>query len=269
MSDEKTIVIGASSTIGHALAKDWLESGRDVVGTYRKENSLIQNLRHAGGTLIPCDTTCDISVHKFLNHFSGITWNVLTYMPAEMEPIGSFTEIDIDKWEYALKTNLLAPLRLLKLLLPFASENASVLFWAGSGTNSAPVNTSAYTVSKIALMKMCELLDAESPTCRFSIIGPGWVKAPIHQSIIEAGPNRAGENHQTTINRLGSDDFTSLQDIVDCANWILSQPKTAIGGRNISVVHDGWRDPQLSEQLIKDSEMFKLRRSRNGFTNNS
>jgi NAD(P)-dependent dehydrogenase (short-subunit alcohol dehydrogenase family) len=117
-------------------------------------------------------------------------------------------------------------------------------------------------VSKIALTKMTELLDAEIPDTRFVIVGPGWVKTKIHTETLNAG-TRAGANYHTTLQRLAHDEFVDMQRVVACCNWVVDAPHAVVGGRNFSVEHDAWGQPALHEALKRDSNLYKLRRSGN------
>jgi len=134
-----------------------------------------------------------------------------------------------------------------------------VLFFAGGGTNSATVNYSAYTISKIALIKMTELLDTEITDTRFVIVGPGWVKTKIHQSTLDAG-SKAGDNYDKTRVMLASEKCTPMEDVLDCCDWLIGSPKEIISGRNFSTVFDLWGSEALELKLIEDSNMYKLRR---------
>jgi hypothetical protein len=89
------------------------------------------------------------------------------------------------------------------------------------------------------------------------------VKTKIHQATLQAGPSRAGANYGRTIEKLEGDECNPVQNVVECCDWILSQPREVIGGRNFSVVFDPWRDPSVGEVLRKEPDLFKLRRSGN------
>jgi len=138
-------------------------------------------------------------------------------------------------------------------------------FFAGGGTNNPFTNYSAYCVSKILLMKMCELLDDELPDLNAFIVGPGFLPTKIHAPTF-ANPDAAGENYAKTV------DFHSEQaraatcrDIYDCVNWCVAQGRDVVGGRNIAAVHDPWRSDGewLAAQLRRDGNRFKLRRAGN------
>jgi hypothetical protein len=58
-----------------------------------------------------------------------------------------------------------------------------------------------------------------------------------------------------------------MSKVVECCNWVISQPKEIVGGRNFSVVYDNWGDPRLNIELLKDDNMYKLRRFKNELFN--
>jgi len=142
------------------------------------------------------------------------------------------------------------------------SKFPCVLLFAGHGSNDAPANYSAYIVSKIALIKMCELMDAEIPDARFVIIGPGPVLTKIHEPTYAAG-ERGGPNYHRTMNRVAQNHWVSMDEVLDCCDWAVDSPRKVISGRNISLVFDVWGTEELDTKLIDEPNMYKLRRSGN------
>jgi len=267
----KAIVISASSDIGLALSNRWLGRGWTVAGTSRTESLGVQALRDAGALLVDCDLSRRSSVEAACETLcvKAAGWDVLVLCPGTQEPVGPFEQCDFDAWEDSLRVNFAAQLRVVHHLLPARSRASAagpcVLFFAGGGTNSATVNYSAYTVSKIALIKMCELLDAEIRDARFVTVGPGWVRTKIHQATLAARA-RAGATYEETLQRLGDGRFTSMQDVVASCEWVIEAPRDVVGGRNFSTVNDAFGSPDLDAALRLDANMYKLRRSGNDWT---
>jgi len=147
------------------------------------------------------------------------------------------------------------------------NDKARVVFFAGGAANGAVVHLSAYAVSKIMLTKMTEFIDAEYPKLHVSIIGPGWTLTKIHDDIIRSKSVAAAKRAQTR-NDIKHRASTSLRDIDACVEWVCSQPKKIVSGRNFSVVYDPWRQDKsksLLTALKKDVNMYKLRRHGNDF----
>jgi NAD(P)-dependent dehydrogenase (short-subunit alcohol dehydrogenase family) len=264
----RAIIVSASSDIGLALAERWRAAGHDVVGTYRRRSAGVAALEASGVPLVRCALDQPESVREATSALGALcpAWDVLVLAAGTLEPVGSFLECNFDDWVGSVGVNFTGQMRMLHALLPTRRKDREpgplVMLFAGGGTNGAPVNYSAYTVSKIALAKMCELLDAEVPDTRFSILGPGWVKTKIHAATLAAG-TRAGANRDRTLVRLAGDDCTPMDEVLDCCDWLVGAPREVVGGRNFSVAHDRWRSEDLLAVLRRDAGMYKLRRSGN------
>lgn len=263
--DRSAIIISASSDIGSALSRRWLARGWSVFGTYRTRSLAIDELNNHGIKLVHCDLSDTISIREACSDLRNLCsrWDVLVICSGAQEPISPFIDCSFDEWEAAVRLNFTSQMRIIHELLPSRRFNSilapRVLLFAGGGTNSAPVNYSAYTISKIALIKMCELLDAEIPDSCFVIIGPGWVKTKIHNSTLKAR-QQAGANYQRTLEKLYGNDCTPMEQVLDCCDWVVDAPRGVISGRNFSVVFDKWNTEELEMLLVEEPNMYKLRR---------
>lgn len=258
------IILGISSDIGLALADYWAKQGNNVYGTYRTLSDSLEGVAHQFKGLYECNLLDDQSIDSCVDQLERevVNWDVMVICPGTMEPIGRFDVCDIDRWRNGVAVNLIAPMRFLHKSLKFRQlrpKESSVLFFAGGGSNSAPVNVSSYTVSKIALIKATELLDEEYEDVKFVIVGPGWVRTKIHEETLRA-PDVSKEALVETRRRLRADDFNTMENVVACCNWLVDAPKAIVGGRNFSSVYDNWGGDALSELLVKDRDMYKLRR---------
>ena len=260
------IVIGLSADIGQALCHDWLRKGWYVSGTYRSAFEGIEAVRPQVTCLLPVDLNDSDAIDSACAEITKATkpWDVLVLAPGLLDPVGPFLECDFDEWASSIATNFTQQLRFLHRLMPHKNSEISetgpvVIFFAGGGVNSAPTNYSAYTSSKIALTKMTELLAAEIPSVKFIIVGPGWVKTKIHESILSQ-PMLAGESYLKTVEKFKTNDFTPMARVIDCCNTLIQGKTTAMTGRNFSVVFDSWEDKALEGQLLRHPDMYKLRR---------
>lgn len=243
----KAIIIAISSGIGSALADAWAQKGWEIHGTSRSD----------------CDLLSKESIKKACAQLKlkCPKWDVLVFAAGTLDPIGPFESVSFDAWEEGIQVNLLSQLRILHELLPSRNQNAAVLFFAGGGTNNAVLNYSSYTLSKIALTKMCEFLDAEMPGVKFTIVGPGWVKTKIHEATLRAGP-LAGANFEKTRDRK---EWISMDRVVECCTWLATTASKGVGGRNFSAAHDAFGTLELQAELEKDPDMYKLRRHKNSW----
>ena len=265
MTDVKptAVILGISADIGREMALRYLRDGWDIIGTYRNPEHVAALTDRPGVTLVQCDPGENGGLAPLTQIFAdkSLTWDLFFSSVGTMEPIGPFFETDFDAWERSVVLNTTAQLRALHMLHRFRRpEMAHVCFLAGGGTNGPFRNYSANCVSKIALIKMCELLHDESPDLNVFIVGPGFMQTKIHRETLAAG-RRAGEGlekTQTFLQTPGTD-FNDLHAHLD---WCMSQGRNTAGGRNFSTVHDPWRDDgeALARRLHESPDAFRLRR---------
>ncbi|MBF8262498.1 MAG: short-chain dehydrogenase/reductase [Parachlamydiales bacterium] len=264
----KGIIVSATSDIATEMCLHWKKRGWDLSGTYFSELENYKILKKNNIPLYYCNLSDSASVDTAARQLAENvpSWDFLLFATGSQIPVGAFEKVDIDRWVSSIQLNFVNQLRLLHRLLPvrnFSSCEKSVLFFAGGGTNNSVNNYSAYTLSKIALIKACELFDSEIKDVKFSIVGPGWVKTKIHNATLESGEQWAEKNFEKTRQKLNSNDCVPIIDVIRSFEWILSQPKKIVGGRNFSTVFDQWGSEELVKLLSVDGNMYKLRRFKN------
>ena len=265
-SPKVAIVMSASSDIGFALCQRWVKAGWQVFGTYRTQSRQVEELKKMGVKLVYCDIADITSIQDATHILRTICsrWDVLVMCPGTQNPIGPFMKVNINDWDESVRVNFTGVMRFIHDMLPTRRLNSNpepcVLLYAGGGTNDAPPNYSAYIISKIALIKMCELLDTEVPDTRFVILGPGWVKTKIHNATVKAGAARAGANYQKTLEHISNNEFVPMHTVLNCCDWIIRSSRKEVSGRNFSVVFDKWDSKELSQLLLKEHQLYKLRR---------
>ena len=123
---------------------------------------MCDELESMGANLLHCDLEDRQSVKNTINLINNLnSWETLTLAAGHQEPVGNFLDCDFDDWDHSIMVNFTRQLNIVHgLMRNFCLNNATIAY-------------SAYTISKIALIKF-ELLDAEIIDTTFSILGPGW-----------------------------------------------------------------------------------------------
>lgn len=252
------------------MAKRWLDRGWNIWGTHRTRSESLFEIEQAGVKSVHCDLASPESMKTACEELRQLCpeWDVLVLGPGTQAPVGLFEEVHFDEWRESIDVNFTMQLGMVHGLLPTRRTDESgngplVLFFAGGATNNAVVRYSGYMVSKIALIKMCELLDAEMPDTRFTIVGPGWVGTKIHDETLHAGKQLAGDNYDKTVQKLADEELTPMDEVLDSCDWVVDSPRNVVSGRNFSTVYDHWGDEELDSQLIENTDMYKLRRAGN------
>ena len=259
------VVVSASSDIGLAVAENWVKSGHSVVGTFRNYSSRPM-LKAVGITPIRCNLSRQLSAklaaQRILRKGTRSGIDCLLLSAGTQLPIGRFGDTSFNDWRASLNVNFLAQLGIVRDLMPALRNGCRVIFFAGGGTNSATERYSAYTISKIASIKICELLAFEYPNLNFFSVGPGWIRTKIHNETLQAGAS-AGDGLDRTVRQLASGSMLSIGSLVSRINWLINQKPQIVTGRNFSASHDPLGDERLMDMLERDGEMFKLRRHGN------
>lgn len=261
---DSVFIAGISSDIGQKLAARFAADGAAVVGTRRAKGADAPGIKS-----IECDIASPrslVSVSSAYESLGCAAWDLYVSSIGTLDPIGPFFDLDSDAWRQSVEVNCVRQLELLKTMYPLRQRGmAHVAFFAGAGTNGPASAYSAYSASKIFLIKMCELLHAENEDLNCFIIGPGIVRTKIHSQTLGAG-ERAGTNLERIRGFLeSSDPGVSHESIFDCLKWCVASGRDVVGGRNISLVDDAWqtRGSELAGALRQNPDAFRLRRHAN------
>ena len=260
----KTIILGGSADIGFFLAQKYVSDGHEVIATCRNIKDKKKLLKIGVSNVFLCDFSDNASIDNFIKEFLSFnyTWDNLISSIGTMLPIGNFFELNFIEWQNNLNINTFSQLYLLHKIWDYRDKNKiiNVGLLAGGGTNNPFTNYSAYCVSKIILIKMCELLDDENNDLNIFIVGPGYVKTKIHNETL-ISKDSADENYFKTVNLL-KNNGTDLLDIYNSIIWCSNNGKNIMSGRNLSTVHDKWKtdEEKLINDLKTDKDLFRLRR---------
>jgi NAD(P)-dependent dehydrogenase (short-subunit alcohol dehydrogenase family) len=264
-ASKTAIILGATADIGRHLAERLSSDNWNVVGIGRTAHRLRELEKIPNLKVYQCAIASSDDVKRLADdvRFAECKWELFVSCVGTTEPIGEFFEVDFDEWERSIVINFTAQLRVLHALWPLRcpEQIVDVMFLAGGGTNGPFRNYSAYCASKIALIKMCELIDDEASDANAFIIGPGYTRTRIHEETLRAGPVAAGREYDKVRVYL-EEQGTSFDDIYEHMRWCMLKGRKVAGGRNFSTVHDRWRDggEALASELYDDLDAFRLRR---------
>lgn len=262
IEDMKALILSISSDIGIALTDTLLNKGYEIYGTYKRKKP---NINIPNANFFQLDIK-DFDSTKFKNWLKTIgNWDLFISCIGTLEPVGELINIDLNEWVEAIAENSSYQIAALINAIRIRPKKnyASVILFAGGGTNSATTNYSSYTLGKISLIKAVELLDKEINHIKFSIIGPGWVKTKIHKETLNAKEN-AGLNYSKTLEMINNPDkFNPMDKVINDVCKIISLPKDLVGGRNFSSVHDNLSLKNLKKLKDLNADFYKLRRSQN------
>lgn len=267
---KNAILFGIGSTLGQASLQALRAAGYQVFGTSTNPSSI--SSVNLAGKVLECDFAKPDSVDRCLQLLRRLvpSWDLVVFFPGTLAPVGEFYSNPWSDWARSFQINFLAPMRIIHNLVADTSHEGEpmIITLAGAGVNSNSRGVSAYASAKLALTKATELLDAENSKITFVNIGPGWVRAPIHNEILNSKAADP-QSKEETIRRFKEDDFVPPELFSNFLLWLVSQPKAVVGGRNFSVPNDSPYLERLAADLPKNPEMFKMRRFGNDWNLNT
>lgn len=179
-SHPRTILVtGASSGIGLACARAFLELGDRVVAQYRTQAGPVERLAEKyGAKLLPVqadlsnENGCVAVVQaagapQVLVHSAGM-WNS-----------GPIRELDSDRLEEMFRTNTFSAYYLARETAKAMARGSMVFIGSTAGQRGEPGH-SHYAGSKAALWGLVQSLAQElAPKVRVNLVSPGWVRTPM------------------------------------------------------------------------------------------
>lgn len=180
------LIMGASSGIGAALAREYAERGAKLALLARRVDKLEQVARPLHAHPIRCDVTDDADVHRAIRESIEALGGHLDVVVANagIGVMGTVEELSIEDYRRQFETNVIGVLRTVKGTMGALRRSSGRIGIVGSvsGFLSLP-GTSAYSMSKFAVRALSEALGAELAKDGVSVthIAPGFVESEMRK----------------------------------------------------------------------------------------
>jgi NAD(P)-dependent dehydrogenase (short-subunit alcohol dehydrogenase family) len=189
LAGKATLITGADSGIGRAVAIAFAREGADVLISYLSEDEDARDtarwVEEAGrkAVLVPGDLTdpahCRAVVDRAVQEFGRI--DVLVLNAAFQMTYESLAEIPDDEWDRTVATNLSAFFHLAKAAVPHMREGASIIGSSSVNSDSPNPTLMPYAMTKAGIANMCaSLAQMLGPQgIRVNSVAPGPVWTPL------------------------------------------------------------------------------------------
>lgn len=190
LEGKRSLITGADSGIGRAVAIAFAREGADVAVSYlpaeEEDAQAVKSLVEAAGRkclLLPGDLAdpawCRELVARTVEEFGGL--DVLVNNAAHQSYFESIEELPDEEWDKTLAVNISAMFHLTKAAVPHMKPGASIINTASKQADEPSPELLAYAVTKGAIQNfsagLCQLLAKKG--IRVNTVAPGPVWTPL------------------------------------------------------------------------------------------
>lgn len=182
------LITGVGKRLGLGLAKHFLSKGIPVIGTYRTEYSVLNDLRQSGAELYCCDFYEQASVNGFIDvvkarhtHLRAIIHNASDWLPesVDLEP----SEIMFKMMQVHVSVPYQINLALKSLLTSESEQTTDIIHFTDYVAGKGSKKHIAYAASKAALSNMTlSFAAALAPNVKVNAVAPALVLFNDHDN---------------------------------------------------------------------------------------
>ncbi|KAI8949662.1 hypothetical protein F4801DRAFT_580200 [Xylaria longipes] len=242
---KSVLIAGASSGIGQATARAFLEAGCERLALVSRRLNLVSPLvselkaQYPKANVVTFaadiqDTAAlEAAFAGALDAFgasSDVVVNCAGYQPT-LAPVAGKGQGDLREWWSGFEINVLGAATLARVVASHASPEAVVLQLGTAGAFfPAQMPMSGYAVSKLALVKLMEYFGAENPGLRVVTVHPGIVPGTEggKRMVAQSGLDWPGDDINLPAHFLvwaASDEAKFLKNKFVFANWDVDEMK--------------------------------------------
>jgi NAD(P)-dependent dehydrogenase (short-subunit alcohol dehydrogenase family) len=189
LAGKRTVITGADSGIGRAIAIAFAREGADVVIAYLDEHDDAKEtarwVEEAGRTavLAPGDLAdahaCEGLIETAVGQLGGI--DVLVNNAAYQRTYEKLEDVTDEEWQRHLDTNLTAMFRLCKLALPHMGPGGSIINTSSVNSDQPKPTLIPYSVTKAGIANFSASLGNQlaSRGIRVNSVAPGPIWTPL------------------------------------------------------------------------------------------
>lgn len=274
LAGRTALVTGASQGLGLAIARSYLDAGANVFVCGRDagalERAYDELLASCGGEegrvgMRAADVSHSEQVSALvaaaIDRFPNLS--ILVNNAGVYGPMGGIEELDWPAWVQAVHINLMGSVLTARAVIAQMKKlgHGKIVQISGGGATSPLAGLSAYAASKAAVVRFAETLALELKGWRIDVnaIAPGALNTRLLDEVLEAGPERVGEDFYRRALDQQRSGGVPLQRGADLAVFLGSAASDGISGKLLSAVWDPWSQlPAHRAEL--DSDVYTLRR---------
>ena len=271
LQDRVALITGGGRGIGRAIALAYAREGARLALAARTASELDETAAQAQELgaetcVVTADVTQPGQVEEMARQaearFSRI--DILVNNAGIIGPIGALEDNDVDSWLRTIQVNLVGTFLCCRAVIPVMRRQGrgKIINLSGSGATSAPHHMSAYGSSKVAVIRLTEILSLELADCDIQInaLGPGSIHTRMWEEIRDSARAVGDTELYQFGQQVTSGGGASIERAADLAVWLGGESSGKLSGRLVHAVMDDY--PSLPERIpeIMASDAYTLRR---------
>ena len=274
LSGKIAIITGANQGLGREISKSFVSAGADVMLCARNFRMLEETKQELnklfGNEQEIYIKKCDVSNEKEVNALVVETFDklggchILVNNAGILGPKGKFDDQDWHVWKKTIEINVYGSIYLCRALIPHYKKQGfgKIIQLSGGGATKPLPNISGYATSKAAIVRFAETLAEEVRGYGIDVncIAPGALNTNMLQEVLDSGPEKVGKDFYEKALKQKSKGGIPLSKGADLAVFLASSRSDGITGKLISAVWDNWEDWPENLDILKNSDVYTLRR---------
>ena len=267
------VILGSTGAIGTGLAKKFYEDGENITLFYKNHKKAIflknkfksrTNQKIQFRALNVLDAK-NIKKQILKNKKIFKSCDILINTVGEHGEVKNFFKLDLNKLYKTFNINFFSYIYFFRYLYPIikTKKNFLIIIFSGGGTTSLRENFSSYTLSKIALVKLSEILAKEfhNNDIRINSISPGVINSKMTREILKNKKNLVAKKEMLKIKKFIKYSDKSINKIYLLIKFLNSKRGRKISGKMISSMWDKptkWNSSKINK--IATNNFLTLRR---------
>ena len=274
LSGKIAIITGANQGLGREISKSFVSAGADVMLCARNFRMLEETKQELnklfGNEQEIYIKKCDVSNEKEINALVVETFDklggchILVNNAGIYGPKGKIEDQDWYAWKKTIEINVYGSIFLCRALIPHYKKQGfgKIIQLSGGGATKPLPNISGYATSKAAIVRFAETLAEEVRSYGIDVncIAPGALNTNMLQEVLDSGPEKVGKDFYEKALKQKNKGGIPLSKGADLAVFLASSRSDGITGKLISAVWDNWEDWPENLDILKNSDVYTLRR---------